>query len=110
MQKADWRGPPGNAGISGCPGKTLADVDQGVYDDLMRVNAAWPDAIERPIKAALRNGGGSGYLTINTGHLECVRTFCATLPRITPARPRRPWDAMTTRSHFSFFAVLRISS
>ena len=45
-----------------------------------------------------------------TGSLECVSTFCVTLPMISAEILRRPCEAMKITSHFCFFAALMIPS
>ena len=45
------------------------------------------------------------HLTTSTGTVECVRTFCVSLPRIIPVTPRRPCEAMTMRSQPLALAV-----
>lgn len=50
------------------------------------------------------------YRTTRTGTLEWVRTLVVSLPRSTPLRPFRPWEAITIRSQRFFFAVAMIAS
>ena len=44
----------------------------------------------------------------STGIALWVRTFCVSLPRTTPAKPRRPCEAMQMRSHFFLLATAMI--
>src|SRR5687768_478885 len=48
--------------------------------------------------------------TTSTGTFECVSTFAVSLPSSRLDSPLRPWDAITIRSHFDFFACLMIAS
>ena len=56
-----------NAGISGFTGKTLADVDEEVFDDVMRVNVkgVWL-GMKHAIPAMIRGGGGCIVNTAST--------------------------------------------
>jgi NAD(P)-dependent dehydrogenase (short-subunit alcohol dehydrogenase family) len=56
-----------NAGISGFTGKTLADVDEAVFDDVMRINVkgVWL-GMKHAIPAMIRGGGGCIVNTAST--------------------------------------------
>ena len=56
-----------NAGISGYTGKTLADVDEAVFDDVMRINVkgVWL-GMKHAIPAMIRGGGGCIVNTAST--------------------------------------------
>ena len=51
-----------------------------------------------------------GHRTTSTGTFEWVSTFWVSLPRRNPAKPLRPCEDMTIRSHFCLVAVLMMAS
>src|SRR5262249_18310322 len=57
-----------------------------------------------------RCGGIVHHRTTSTGTFEWVSTLAVSLPSSTLERPRRPWDAITMRSHFCLRAAAMICS
>ena len=70
------------------------------------------------VYAALAGGAWAGWggrsefrgthRQTSTGMLEWVSSLLVSLPNTIADRPRRPWDAITIRSHFFDFAARRI--